>query len=239
MGRALRSLVASVLICLGMPGMAGALTVGQVDDFQSGTTEQWFAGGLGFGQLPPVPPHVVPNGGPGGASDQFLVITAGGGAGPGSRLTAINGSQWAGDYLASGVGAIEMDLRNLGGSDLTIRLQINDAIGGAFPDNEAVTNLGIVLLAGEDWTHVVFPLASGELTTIFGDASLALSQATFLRIIHSPTPTGSVPITGVLGVDNIHALAVPEPSSMVLAITGFIALSIAGWRSRRAFRKSI
>jgi hypothetical protein len=223
--------VAAILLWLGMPGTAGAVAVGQVDDFQDGTTENWFAGGLGLGQVPPVPLYVATTGGPSGAGDQFLIVTSQGGSGPGSRLVAINGTQWAGNYLLSGVEAIGMDLRNLGSSNLTIRLQINDAIGGNFPTNEVVTTLGVVLPAGDIWTHAVFPLALNGLTTIYGDASLALSQATFLRVLYSPTPAEAVPIAGVLGVDNINTVPVPEPSSIVLAITGLIALGVA--RRRR------
>jgi hypothetical protein len=101
------------------PQMAGAVAIGQVDRFQDLTTDGWFAGGLGTGQVPPVPPEVNGSGGPGGAGDAFLQITAQGGTGPGSRLTAINATQWTGNYLAAGVGSIGLDVRNLGSIDLT------------------------------------------------------------------------------------------------------------------------
>src|SRR3954464_14013122 len=113
MRRFLALLAASALICLGIPATAGAVVVGQIDTFQDGI-DNWFAGGLGFGQVPPIPPQVVLTGGPGGAGDAFLQITGLGGNGPGSKITAINGTQWAGDYLAAGVTSIALDLRNLG-----------------------------------------------------------------------------------------------------------------------------
>src|SRR5689334_5596309 len=107
MKRFLASLAASALVCLGIPATAGAVIVGHIDTFQDLTTDDWFAGGLGLGQVPPIPPQVIPTGGPGGAGDAFLQITANGETGlgqhPGSKITAINGKQWAGDYLAAGV----------------------------------------------------------------------------------------------------------------------------------------
>jgi hypothetical protein len=57
---------------------ASAAVVGQVDTFQSGTTENWVAGGGPVNQLPPVPPQVVLSGGPGGAGDAFLLLTSSG-----------------------------------------------------------------------------------------------------------------------------------------------------------------
>ncbi len=224
---------ALALVALTLPQIAKAVTIGQIDTFQDGTTDNWFAGGLGFGQFPPVPPHVVPTGGPDGAGDQFLVITSQGGNGPGSRLVAINGTQWAGNYLAAGVTEIGMDLRNPGSAELTIRLQINDEIGGAFPTNEVVTTLAAVLPVGDAWTHMVFPLSLPDLTTIEGSATLALRDATLLWIIDSPTPTEAVPIAGILGVDNIRAI--PEPWSLALAGSGLLAL--AGVRRGRRPRQ--
>src|SRR4051794_833264 len=77
---------------------AHALLIGQIDTFQDLTTDHWFAGGLGPPppQAPPVPPQVVVTGGPGGAGDAFLEITASSQNGAGSRVVAINGAQWAG-----------------------------------------------------------------------------------------------------------------------------------------------
>lgn len=211
------------------PQMAGAVAIGQTDTFQTGI-DNWFAGGLGLGQVPPIPPQVVPTGGPGGAGDAFLEITGLGGFGPGSKITAINGTQWAGNYLAAGVGGIAMDLRNLGGTDLTVRLQLEDPIGGP-PADEAVTIFDAVLPAGGDWQHVVFPISASDLFPIVGDPTTLLSQVTFLRIIQNPSVGESAPVAGVLGVDNIAA-AVPEPSSLALVASGFVAALMVSRRRR-------
>ena len=102
-------------------------------DTFSASAEGWFAGGGPLGGIPAVPPAVQPGGGPGGAGDPFLRITATGASGPGSRLVAMNGAQWSGDYLAAGVAALEMDLINIGASDLTVRLLFEDPSSGAPP----------------------------------------------------------------------------------------------------------
>ena len=60
--------------------LASAITIGQIDTFQTGTTAGWFAGGLGTGGAPPTPPHVVPNGGPAGAGAVAVCPAAGGAA---------------------------------------------------------------------------------------------------------------------------------------------------------------
>jgi hypothetical protein len=149
-------------IAMLIAGNAIAVTIGQIDTFQSGTTEGWVAGGGPLGQVPPVPPHAVTSGGPGGSSDAYLVITSQGGSGPGSRLTAFNiFGQWAGNYLASGIGAIAMDLNNLASTELTIRIEFENPFAGG---DEAVTNTGITLNPGwfwcKRWESVSWPVRS-------------------------------------------------------------------------------
>ena len=90
-----------------------------IDDFEDGTTQNWVVGLLGAPS--PVPPANVTDGGPSGAGDNYMQLTSLGGAGAGSRLVAINLSQWAGNYTSLGFTSISMDLRNLGDTDLSIR----------------------------------------------------------------------------------------------------------------------
>src|SRR5690606_13265203 len=192
---------------------AGAVSVGEIDTFSS-SIEGWFAGGV-TGNMPPSPPVVIPNGGPGGLGDAYLSITATGGMGAGGRLVAMNGSQWAGDYLAAGVAAIEMDLRNFGTTDLTVRLLFEDPAGGP-PTNIAATSFGASVRAGADWTRFRFPIAPSELVALQGDASAALSGSTLIRIYHSvPVAFPGDPIAGNLGVDNIAAIPEPETAALM------------------------
>lgn len=228
---------------------AGAVTIGQVDTFASGTTEGWFAGGGPFGATPPVPPTVIATGGPAGAGDAFLQLSASGSAGAGGRLVGMNASQWAGDYLAAGVTAISMDLRNLGATDLSMRLYFEDPIPGP-PVNEAVTSFAADLAAGGDWTRVLFPITAADLASLAGDVPTLLSATTILRLFHgSATDFPGEPIAGLLGVDNITAIgardgALPLPGGLALMLSGLGLLGI-GWcagsavtraRERRASR---
>ena len=59
------------------------------DTFEDGSTQGWVANLLGMGSHP-APPANVADGGPLGAGDNYLQITALGGGGAGSRLSAIN-----------------------------------------------------------------------------------------------------------------------------------------------------
>jgi hypothetical protein len=213
-----------ILAALSLTQNATANIASQIDTFQDGTTDGWFAGGLGLGQMPPIPPQVVANGGPTGAGDKYLQITGLGGAGAGSRIVAINGTQWAGDYLDSGITGIAMDLKNFGTSGLTIRLLFEDPIMGP-PADEAVTTFGVVLPTNTGWTHVSFPIAPGSMTVLSGNVDTLLANTTLLRIIDSPTPTDAVSIAGVVGVDNIEAI--PEPSTVVPILGAFVLLLVS------------
>src|SRR5947208_1760411 len=97
-----------------MPQFAYAVTPGQTDTFAGGSLDNWFAGGLGLGSVPPVPPSVQPTGGPAGAGDSYMLVTGVGGTGPGSRIAVLNTAQWSGNYLTSGVPSMGMDLKNFG-----------------------------------------------------------------------------------------------------------------------------
>lgn len=228
-----KAAVAAALLAVGglSANSAHAVAIGQVDTFEDGTTQNWVVGLLGAAH--PAPPVNVATGGPAGAGDHFLRLTAVGGQGAGSRLAAINLAQWAGDYAGVGVAAISLDLINLGATDLAIRLYLENP-RGAPPTDEAVTD-AMTLAAGGGWTRAVFAVDPGSLTVLAGDVGVLLGDVTALRLVHAPLAEFPGPaVTGVLGVDNITAqgaTAVAEPPALTLAAAGLLGL--AAWTRRR------
>jgi hypothetical protein len=214
------------VLCLANCAQAEPM-VGLLDTFSGGTTLDWTAGGGLPGIHHPIPPTNVPSGGPAGVDDAYLQATALGTDGaPGGRLSVINRSQWAGDYITAGIAAFTMDVNNFGPDDASIRLLFADADGGP-PTNIAITD-AILIAAGSGWRHVEFSTDVADLIAVQGDVSAALSNATELRIFHNPDPSFPGPTVGppavnlILGVDNIQAL--PEPSFAPLLVAAILAL---------------
>ncbi len=212
---------------------ASAVTVGQIDDFEDGTTQGWTVALGPGGGVHPAPPANIPNGGPTGPGDNFLMLTSLGGGGPGSRMTAMNGAQWSGDYLAAQVGAIGMWVNNFGANDLNLQLFVEDPHLGP-PLNGAYSTNAIFVAAGGGWTRIQFSLDPDDLTAAFGSVQAAHSGATNLRLFHGPVPgTQGSGVVAQLGVDNIEALPVPEPATWAMMILGFGAVGMALRRGRR------
>lgn len=233
MGPLARTLAAALLV-LTAPTAAAAVTVGQVDTFDSATLENWGVAFGPFGAVHPAPPVVAPGGGPAGAADAYMLLTAVGGQGAGSRLTAMNAGQWSGDYLAAGVTGLSMWVNNFGGTDLALRLALEDPIGGP-PTNFAFSADPFLLVAGSGWTSIEFSLRPGDLIAQLGSAEGALANATVLRLYHGAADgfPGEA-IAATLGVDDIRAIgtAVPEPATWALLIAGF-GMAGAAVRDRR------
>jgi hypothetical protein len=228
-------LVRTALACaLLAPLSARAVVDAQIDTFESGTTAGWEAGAPH-----PLPPQNVASGGPDGADDNFLQLGSHGSIGPGGRLAAFNPMQWSGDYTAAGIGAILVDVNNLGASDLSLRLFFADAPGMTFTD-AAISTDPVVVPAGSGWVTVIFPITAADLTAVAGDVAQALAGTERLWILHNPTAAfPPVGIAAALGVDNIEAL--PEPSTAAALGAGFallIGLDRARAQRRRPFPRS-
>ena len=230
MTHALRMIVLLLLVGAA-PGLAWGLSIGQKDTFQDGTTNGWSLSLLDLSN--PFPPANLPTGGPGGAGDAFLLITAVEGSGSVGRLSAINIRQWTGDFIAAGITSIRMDLNNLGADNLSLRLLLSDTVGASTPTNAAFSTLPLLLPAHSGWTNAVFPITPEHLTPSVGTAAAALHATAELQLYHAVG--AGLPeegVTGSLGVDNITAT--PEPSSMVLLGSGLLALySLKTWRGRK------
>jgi hypothetical protein len=187
---------------------AAGIVLGQVDDFQNGTLQNWGGGASPFN---------VSTGGPDGDGDRYLRISTAGG-----NLGANNVAQWTGDYIAEDVLSVNVHLNNLGANPLSIRLSLFG------PDGTYSSTIATVLPAASGWVSVEFLLDEAEFTQTQGfatfDQVLASVQTLLLR--HDPDPIDPPgtpnPVTGTLGIDNITAL--PEPGVIPVLATGIATL---------------
>lgn len=212
-------LALTLTLAVGAP--CRAVSLGQIDTFQGGTTVDWTSG------FPnPNPPTVVSTGGPAGLGDMYLLVTSHGGSGPGSKPTTLNTAQWTGDFTAAGVTGISVWMRNFGATNLDLRLGLNGS-GGDF-----VTSSHLVLPAGSAWQPFTFSLAPGDLVG-GGNAAATLANVSQLTIFHNPSANFPGPaIAASLGIDNISA--VPEPST-IAALAGLVVAGglVVLWQRRR------
>jgi hypothetical protein len=195
--------VAITAVLLAAPRADAAITFGQLDDFQGSTTLGWREGAGS-----PNPPAVVLNGGPGGAGDAFLQNVAIGGFGAGGRQVMFNQAQWAGDYMTAGVTRIEMKLRNLGQTTLSMRVALTSASSTRYGSTDAIT-----LPAGSDWQIATFELSPSALTLLSGNDTVPqlLATVTEVRLLSAasgPSHLGDA-IASAVGVDAIRALRLP------------------------------
>lgn len=212
---------------LAWSGHAHAITLGQVDDFQDGTTLEWFEGNLS-----PNPPINEPNTGPTGAGDHALSNVSTGSFGPGSRMIMFNNAQWTGDYLSAGVDQISLMMRaDPATNSLSMRVAIQGVDGSRYASNDAFN-----LDSDGNWYPAKFDLSSNNMTLLEGTQSLdeVLASVSELRILSAASPSWIAdPVEAKLFVDNITA--VPEPSGSLAIIAAWMALlQVAG---RGGFRR--
>ena len=216
----------SIAFC---PNQACAVVVGETDNFQDGSTENWRWGRDGFGG----PENV--DGGPTGAGDLYLQNESfGGGDAPGSRMAIINRDQWSGDFISSGITAIRLDAINLGPNfafeDINVRLSFSsqDALIGS---GRVSTIDSFLLERNSGWQSLLFKLdPTTDLTPLAGSNVMEVMSSVFeIRIISAEQPAFiGDQFTARLGVDNITAL--PEPSSLGMMILG-ISCGLIGKRN--------
>ncbi len=202
---------------------AHAVTLGQSDSFEDGSTQGWRVG-----PAHPLPPTVVATGGPAGAGDHYLRVQAIGGSGPASRLAVENIGQWTGNYTAAGVTALTLDAINFGPTDLSLRLLFDGSDGTDIA--RAWSTTPVLLPAGGGWQNLRFAITPADLTAQGGGSvALALSDTYSIRLFHaSASVFPGNPVVATLGIDNVTA--VPEPAAALLLALGLGALLL---RQRR------
>jgi hypothetical protein len=204
---------------------ASAIVLGQLDTFQDGTTNEWTNGGLA------TPVTNISSGGPAGAGDRYIRLTADG-SGAGGRLTTFNFTTWAGDFISAGVTTLEIDLLNQSAVNLSIRFAFEvDVVQNA----PGYLTAPMLLPVGSGWQHFSISITAANLIPVNSPApyNTFFSNIMETRIIHEvgTNDLNGDPIVGQLGIDNIHA--VPEPTATALAATGLLALTARFLRAKR------
>jgi hypothetical protein len=207
----------AVLFCFAGLRNLAAITVGQADTFQDGTTANWMNGGT-------MQPQNISTGGPAGNGDRFMELTSDG-SGTNGRLTVFNRTQWLGNYLSTGVNEIDLELNNFSNVTLSIRLAFKSGTFGGAPGY--VTTSAFTLAPNSGWQHVVFSITAGAMTAVGNPSAFAtfFTAPAEFRIINASTTLdlNGDAVVGQLGIDNI--IAVPEPDVLVLVGTGIVALT--------------
>jgi hypothetical protein len=203
----------AIVLALLIASQATAVTYDQVDDFQdlSDRTADW-RGGVGFTSQ-----RRMADGGPGGAGDAYLRVST-----RRYHLATKNTDQWAGNYLAAGIDAIEMDLKLIDPDRDAIEIRIMLlGPGGTFASAKLTDPIST-----DAWHRYRFGLTAADLVYVTGgggtgDLTDTLTAVRKILIRHDraePTPQGNHPphVTAALGIDNIHA--VPESVDVDLDI---------------------
>ena len=179
------------IITFASPAVA-EITVGHIDDFQDGTTQDWR-----IGQPAPFPKNVADSG-PQGAGDHALFTTN---TQMGSRhlLVVLNednqqfpgDANWEGDWTTAGVTQVSFDIRNpgstLGASDLTMRLGIAGPDGASSFGDVYITDAQIVP-PDNTWHSLTFDVRASDFIAVGSgeDVNRALADVTQFRIFSNP-----------------------------------------------------
>ena len=206
--------IAALLLIVGSrSALAGGVSIGEVDDFEDGTTESWQEGGAS-----PNPPTNVATGGPMGVDDNYLqnVSVDDGDADDeaGERLVMSNTAQWTGNFNALGPEvSLSVDLNNEGASPLMIRFSISN--GSTFWTTGDAAAFSLPAVPG--WSSATFTLSTADMVQVLGTDPLAtvLGNVTRATLMHSTFPaagnSGAPPskVSATLGVDNLRIESVP------------------------------
>jgi hypothetical protein len=222
--------ILAVMAAFGMESASSRAATLHVDDFQGGTTALGWSGGSS--------PTYTANGGPNGAGDAFVQISAF----PGGNLATYNTSpQWTGNFTTIGAETINVDMMAPSTSaPLAIRLVVmgpSKFIRWDSADAQAVPNDGV-------WRNYQFSLAESDLTLVAGTDAYATLMSSVERVMFrydpgAPDSSGS-PVDapgGTLNLDNITLAVAPTPLAGDLNADGVVDGvdlndNVTGWKAR-------
>lgn len=190
----------SFLVIIAIPFSVFAIVPTQSDDFEDGTLQGWRTGAPN-----PNPPMNIASGGPNGADDNFLQVTANGSSGAGSKLVVMNSAQWTGNFTLAGIQFVSLQVKNFSTHTLSLRI----AVMG--PGGDFWSAIPAMIAPLSDWQQVLFSLQPSDLTG-GSNISSTLSAVNTIRILHSVAGDNSGdPISAQIGLDNITAATLPIP----------------------------
>ena len=195
------TVLGTVILGCFLPQIVFGITLGQTDDFSDGTSAGWIK--------PATSPPATASGGPAGGGDLYLENSSTGYFGPDSRMAFLNRTQWTGNYLAGGIDEIDIDLANVGSSDLDIRIALSNTTGPA--STWYASETAFHLPADGLWRSATFGLTAPDLAIVSGAGSdplvTVLESVLEFRIVSATQAPDfrADAIAGTLGVDNITA----------------------------------
>ena len=224
-------------------GVAADPVVGAVDDFQGAHDWQGHSETLPCGLcLPPLSLCLCPPGGeaqgvstqlggPDGLLDVYLQV---------NELPSFGVETWnraadrTGSYLAAGVGAIDIDLNNVGPGVAEVRVGLESAGTRWVTSDDAA----LVLPAESGWQAWAFELSGAEMTRVAGSGSLVevLDDVEEIRILHAFAAQWSGDRGATLGIDNVRLPEPADPWPLVCgaALLALLAARRGGCRPERA-----
>lgn len=161
-------------------------------------------------------PTLVPNGGPAGDGDGFLLAEATGGNGPGSRLAVYTDQPaFTGNLAEIGASSLRLDIKNFEstGIDLAIRLAL---FGPNSLQNRWTSAEPVMVPSDGNWHTITFPISPEAIERVGGSASYdqMLQNVRRLMLRHDTAPasgTGTT-VSATVGFDNIVLLGASGPA---------------------------